>query len=123
MFEHYVVLIKSYLNGLLRLVRADEYTISDGEILGFLDPEAFNPDDLSDMYEELAPNEDFEVEPLNYGGDSYDEACEVAFQTHPSGWGKFAKYDGYVFYNSAYPFMVEGKWYSIYWYWEELLGI
>ena len=123
MFENYVVLIKSNLNGLLRLIRADEYTISDGEILGFLDPEAFNPDDLREMYEDLTPSEDFEIEPLNYSGDSFDEACGVAFQTHPSGWGKSANYDGYVFYNGVYPFMVEGKWYSIYFYWEELLGI
>lgn len=123
MFSNYVVLIKSNLNGLLRLIRADEYTISDGEILGFLDPEAFNADDLREMYEDLTPSEDFEIEPLNYSGDNFDEACGVAFQTHPSGWSKFANYDGYVFYNGVYPFMVEGKWYSIYFYWEELLGI
>ena len=123
MFENYVVLIKSNLNGLLRLIRADEYTISDGEILGLLDPEAFNPDDLREMYEDLTPSEDFEIEPLNYSGDDFNAACEVAFQTHPGGWGKAANYDGYVFYNGAYPFRAGGKWYSIYFYWEEMLGI
>lgn len=123
MFENYVVLIKSNLNGLLRLVRADEYIISDGELVGFLDPEVFNPDDLREMYEDLTPSEDFEIEPLNYSGDDFNVACEVAFQTHPGGWGKAANYDGYVFYNGAYPFRAGGKWYSIYFYWEEMLGI
>ena len=123
MFENYVVLIKSNLNGLLRLIRADEYTISDGEILGFLDPGVLNPADLREMYEDLTPSEDFEIEPLDYRGEDFDEACGVAFQTHPSGWGKFANYDGYVFYNGVYPFKAGDKWYSIYFYWEEILGI
>lgn len=121
--ENRVTLYRADRDGLLRLVRADEYSVSDGELLGFLDPEAFNWDDLREMYEDLTPSEDFEIEPLNYSGDNFDEACGVAFQTHPSGWSKFANCDGYVFYNGVYPFMVEGKWYSIYFYWEEILGI
>lgn len=118
-----VVLIRTSFSGLLRLVRADEYSISDGELLGFLDPEVFNADDLREMYEDLASNEDFEVQPLNYSGDNFDAAREIARQTHPGGWQPSDDYDGYVFYNGAYPFMVEGKWYSIYFYWAELLGI
>ena len=123
MFENYVVLIKSNLNDVLRLVRADEYTISDGEVFGFLDPEAFNPDDLYDMYRELAPNEDFIVEPLNYDGDSFDEARAVAKQVHPGGWEAASAFDGYVCYNGTYPFKAGGNWYSIYWYWEDVLDI
>lgn len=123
MFSNYVVLVRASLNGLLRLIRADEYIISDGELLGFLDPESFSATDLCEMYEDLTPSEDFEIEPLNYSGEDFDEACEIAFQTHPSGWGKAANYDGYVFYNGAYPFRAGGKWYSIYFYWEEMLGI
>ena len=123
MFSNYVVLIKSNLNGLLRLIRADEYTISDGEILGFLDPEAFNPDDLREMYEDLTPSEDFEIEPLNYSGDDFDEAREIAHQTHPGGWQPSEGYDGYVCYNGAYPFIAGGKWYSIYWYWVDVMDI
>lgn len=123
MFSNYVVLVRFNRDGLLHLIRADEYTISDGEILGFLDPEAFNPDDLSDMYEELAPNEDFEVEPLNYSGDNFDEACEIARQTHPGGWQPSDDYDGYVCYNGAYPFKAGGKWYSIYFYWADIMDI
>ena len=118
-----VVLIRTSFSGLLRLVRADEYSISDGELLGFLDPEVFNADDLREMYEDLASNEDFEVQPLNYSGDNFDAAREIARQTHPGGWQPSDDYDGYVSYNGAYPFMVEGKWYSIYFYWAELLGI
>ena len=67
-----VVLIRTSFSGLLRLVRADEYSISDGELLGFLDPEAFNADDLREMYEDLTPSEDFEIEPLNYSGDDFN---------------------------------------------------
>lgn len=121
--ENRVTLYRADRDGLLHLVRADEYSISDGELIGSLNPKTFNADDLREMYEDLTPSEDFEIEPLNYSGDSFDEACGVAFQIHPSGWSKFANYDGYVFYNGVYPFMVEGKWYSIYFYWEELLGI
>lgn len=123
MFSDYVILFRGSFSGSLRLGRADEYSVSDGELLGFLNPKAFNADDLREMYEDLTPSEDFEIEPLNYSGDSFDEACGVAFQTHPSGWGKSADYDGYVFYNGAYPFKAGDKWYSIYFYWEELLGI
>ena len=121
MFENYVVLIKSNLNGLLRLIRADGYTISDGEILGFLDPELFNANDLYDMYEDLAPNEDFEIEPLNYSGGNFDKACKIARQTHPGGWQPSE--DGYVCYNGSCPFKAGGKWYSIYYYWVDILDI
>ena len=123
MFSNHVVLVRASSSGLLRLGRADEYSISDGEILGFLDPELFNANDLYDMYEDLAPNEDFEIEPLNYGGDDFNAACKIARQTHPGGWGPSDDYDGYVCYNGAYPFQAGGKWYSIYFYWAELLGI
>ena len=123
MFSNYVILVRAALSGHLLLARADEYSISDGELVGFLDPEVFNPDDLREMYEDLTPSEDFEIEPLNYSGNDFNAACEVAFQTHPSGWGKAANYDGYVFYNGVYPFKAGGKWYSIYFYWEEMLGI
>ena len=123
MFENFVVLVKSGLNGPLHLIRADEYSISTGPLLGYLDPEVFNPDDLYDMYRELAPNEDFIVEPLNYDGDSFDEARAVAKQVHPGGWEAASDFDGYVCYNGAYPFMAGGKWYAIYWYWEDILDI
>ena len=115
-----VALVRASFSGLLRLVRAGEYTISDGELLGFLDPEAFNADDLREMYEDLTPSEDFEIHPLNYSGEDFSAACEVARQTHPGGWGESEDYGGYVCYNGAYPFMVEGKWYSIYFYWVEM---
>lgn len=123
MFSNYVVLVRFNRDGLLHLIRADEYTISDGEILGFLDPEAFNPDDLYEMYKELAPNEDFIVERLNYDGDSFDEARAVAKQVHPGGWQPSEDYDGYVCYNGAYPFMAGSKWYAIYFYWVDVLDI
>ena len=123
MFDNHVVLIRASFSGLLRLGRADEYSISDGEILGFLDPEAFNPDDLYDMYRELALNESFIVEPLNYDGDSFDEARAVAKQVHPGGWEAASDFDGYVCYNGAYPFIAGGKWYSIYWYWVDVMDI
>lgn len=121
--ENRVALIRANHDGLLHLIRADEDTSADGELMGFLDPETFNPDDLYDMYSELASNEDFEVQPLNYSGDDFNAACEVARQTHPGGWGPSDDYGGYVCYNGAYPFQAEGKWYSIYFYWAELLGI
>lgn len=123
MFEDFVVLVKSGLTGLLRLIRADEYIISDGELLGFLDPEVLSSDGLHEMYEDLAPNEDFEVEPLDYRGSSFVEAREIAHQTHPGGWGPSDDYDGYVCYNGAYPFKAGGKWYSIYFYWADLMDI
>lgn len=122
MFNH-VVLVKSGLNGTLHLIRADEYSISDGPILGSLDPEVFNADDLYDMYRELTPNEDFIVEPLNYDGDSFDEARAIARQTHPGGWEPAEDFDGYICYNGAYPLQAGSKWYSIYWYWEDVLDI
>lgn len=117
--ENRIALIRANHDGLLHLIRADEYSISDGAILGALDPEIFDADDLYDMYRELTPNEDFKVEPLNYSGDSFDEACEIARQTHPGGWGTSDAYGGYVCYNGAYPFQTEGKWYSIYFYWTD----
>lgn len=123
MFSNYVVLVRFDRDGLLHLIRANEYTISDGELLGFLNPKAFNASDLCEMYEELAPNEDFEVQPLNYGGDDLDEAREIARQTHPGGWQPSDDYDGYVCYNGAYPFKAGGKWYSIYFYWADILDI
>ena len=121
MFENYVVLIKSNLNGLLRLARADEYDLSDGELLGFLDPQAFSSEDLCDMYSELTPNEDFEVEPLDYSGEDFNEAREIARQTHPGGWEPSD--DRYVCYNGSCPFKAGGKWYSIYYYWVDILDI
>ena len=123
MFNNFVILVRASFSGLLRLARADEYDLSDGELLGFLDPEEFNADDLYDMYGELSSNEDFEVEPLNYDGDSFDEARAVAKQVHPGGWQPSEDYDGYVCYNGAYPFMAGGKWYSIYWYWVDVMDI
>lgn len=119
MFESFVVLVKSGLNGQLRLLRADEYSISDGELLGFVAPQILSFDDLCEMYEDLTLNEDFEVQPLNYNGDNFAEACEIARQTHPGGWGTSDAYGGYVCYNGAYPFQTEGKWYSIYFYWTD----
>ena len=121
--ENRVILFRGSFSGSLRLGRADEYDLSDGELLGFLDPEEFNADDLYDMYGELSSNEDFEVEPLNYDGDSFDEARAVAKQVHPGGWQPSEDYDGYVCYNGAYPFMAGGKWYSIYWYWVDVMDI
>ena len=118
-----VILVKSGLNGPLHLIRADEYSISDGPILGVLDSEIFDADDLYDMYRELAPNEAFIVEPLNYDGDSFDEARAVAKQVRPGGWEAADGFDGYVCYNGTYPFIAGGKWYSIYWYWEDVLDI
>ena len=122
MYNH-VVLVRFDRDGLLHLVRADEYSISDGELIGFLNPNAFNADDLYDMYNELASNEDFEIEPLNYRGNTFNTACKIARQTHPGGWEPSEDFDGYVCYNGAYPFMVEGKWYSIYFYWVDILDI
>lgn len=118
-----VALSKAGLNGQLRLMPAEKYSLSDGELLGFLDPEIFSPDDLYEMYSELASNEDFEVEPLNYSGTSFNKACEIARQTHPGGWGLSNAYGGYVCYNGAYPFKAGGKWYSIYFYWADLMDI
>ena len=121
--ENRVILFRGSFSGSLRLGRADEYDLSDGELLGFLDPEEFNADDLYDMYGELSSNEDFEVEPLNYDGDSFDEARAVAKQVHPGGWEAASDFDGYVCYNGAYPFMAGGKWYAIYFYWVDVLDI
>ena len=121
--ENRVTLYRADRDGLLHLVRADEYSISDGELIGCLNPEAFNLDDLYDMYSELASNEDFEIEPLNYRGNDIDAACGIARQTHPGGWGESNAYGGYVCYNGAYPFKVEGKWYSIYFYWTDSADI
>lgn len=118
-----VVLYRAALSGHLLLARADEYSISDGELIGFLNPNAFNAEDLYEMYNELAPNEDFEIEPLNYSGEDFNEAREIARQTHPGGWQPSEDYDGYVCYNGAYPFMAGGKWYSIYWYWVDVMDI
>ena len=123
MFNNFVILVRASFSGLLRLARADEYDLSDGELLGFLDPEEFNADDLYDMYGELSSNEDFEVEPLNYDGDSFDEARAVAKQVHPGGWEAASDFDGYVCYNGAYPFIAGGKWYAIYFYWVDVLDI
>ena len=121
--ENRVALIRAALSGHLLLARADEYSISDGELLGFLDPEIFDANDLCDMYSELTPNEDFEVEPLNYSGDDFNAAREIARQTHPGGWQPSEDYDGYVCYNGAYPFMAGSKWYAIYFYWVDVLDI
>lgn len=118
-----VVLYRAALSGHLLLARADEYSISDGELIGCLNPEVFDASDLYDMYNDLASNEDFEVEPLNYSGDSFDEARAVAKQVHPGGWEAASDFDGYVCYNGIYPFMAGGKWYAIYWYWEDVLDI
>ena len=118
-----VVLYRAALSGHLLLARADEYSISDGELLGFLNPNAFNADDLYNMYNELTLNEDFEIEPLNYRGNTFNTAREIARQTHPGGWQPSEEYDGYVCYNGSYPFMVEGKWYAIYFYWVDVLDI
>lgn len=123
MFNNHVVLFCGSFSGSLRLGRADEYTSADGELIGCLNPEVFDASDLYDMYNDLASNEDFEVEPLNYSGNTFSKACEIARQTHPGGWQPSEDYDGYVCYNGAYPFMVEGKWYAIYWYWADLLDI
>ena len=117
------VLVCGHIDGPLHLVRADEFEVSDGPILGVLDPEIFDADDLYEMYNELAPNEDFIVEPLNYDGDSFDEARAVAKQVHPGGWQPSEDYDGYVCYNGAYPFMAGSKWYAIYFYWVDVLDI
>lgn len=121
--NNHVALIRASFDGLLHLTRADEYSISDGELVGFLAPSAFSADDLREMYEDLASNEDFEVQPLNYSGDDFNEACEIARQTHPGGWGLSDAYGGYVCYNGAYPFKAGGKWYSIYFYWADILDI
>lgn len=121
--NNHVILVRANHDGLLHLTRADEYTSTDGELLGFLDPEKFSVDDLYDMYGELASNEDFEIEPLNYSGDNFNEACEVTLQTHPSGWGESSAYGGYVCYIGAYPFKAGNKWYSFYFYWADLLDI
>ena len=118
-----VVLYRAALSGHLLLARADEYSISDGELIGFLNPNAFDVNDLYDMYEELTPNEDFEIEPLNYRGDDFHAAKAAARETHPGGWEAASDFDGYVCYNGAYPFMAGGKWYAIYWYWEDILDI
>lgn len=123
MFSNYVVLVRFDRDGLLHLIRANEYSISDGEPLGFLNPKAFNAEDLREMYEELAPNEDFEVQPLDYSGEDFKEAREIARLTHPGGWEAADDFDGYVCYNGAYPFMAGGKWYAIYWYWEDIMDI
>ena len=123
MFSNYVVLVRFDRDGLLHLIRASEYTTSDGELLGFVAPQILSFDDLYNMYEELAPNEDFEVEPLNYSGDNFAEACEIARQTHPGGWGPSGDYGGYVCYNGAYPFKAGSKWYSIYFYWADIMDI
>lgn len=123
MFENYIVLVKSDLDGQLRLIRADEYSISDGELLGFVAPEALNPDDLCEIYEELEPNEDFIVEPLNYSGDNFDEARLRAASAHPDGWEPAEDFDGYICYNGVYPFKTGGKWYAIQWYWEDIMDI
>lgn len=61
--------------------------------------------------------------PLNYDGDSFDEARAVAKQVHPGGWEAASDFDGYVCYNGIYPFIAGGKWYSIYWYGEDVLDI
>ena len=116
------VLVCGHIDGLLSLVRADEYSISNGPILGALDPEIFDADDLYEMYNELAPNEDFIVKPLNYSGEDFNEAREIARQTHPGGWQP-SEDDGYVCYNGAYPFMAGSKWYAIYWYWVDVMDI
>ena len=117
------VFVCGHIDDSLRLVRADEYSISNGPILGALDPEIFDADDLYEMYNELAPNEDFKVEPLNYDGDDFHAAKAAARETHPGGWEAASDFDGYVCYNGAYPFMAGGKWYAIYWYWEDILDI
>lgn len=118
-----VALIRADHDGLLHLARADKYSISDGELVGFLDPEMFDANDLYDMYSGLASNEDFEVQPLNYSGDDFNAACEIARQTHPGGWGTSDAYGGYVCYNGAYPFKAGSKWYSIYFYWTDIMDI
>lgn len=117
------VLVCGHIDGPLSLVRADAYSISNGPILGALDPEIFDADDLYEMYNELAPNEDFVVKPLNYSGEDFNEAREIARQTHPGGWQPSEDYDGYVCYNGAYPFMAGSKWYAIYWYWVDVMDI
>lgn len=117
------VLVCGHIDGPLSLVRADEYSISNGPILGALDPEIFDADDLCDMYRELTPNEDFKVEPLNYDGDDFHAAKAAAWETHPGGWEPVEDLGGYMCYNGAFPFMAGGKWYAIYWYWEDILDI
>lgn len=123
MFENFVVLVHATIDDKLHLVRADEFEVGDGQILGYLDPEVFSPDDLYDMYRELASNEDFEVKPLNYSGDNFDEARKLAMQVHPGGWEPAEDFDGSVCYNGAHPFKAGGKWYSIYFYWEDIMDI
>lgn len=119
----HVILVRLDCNSQLCLVCADEYSVSDMEPLGFLDLKALDADDLYDMYSELAPNEDFEVQPLNYRGENFNEAREIARLNHPGGWEPSEDYDGYVCYNGAYPFKAGGKWYSIYFYWVDILDI
>lgn len=122
MFEN-IVLVCGRIDGPLHLVSADEFEVGDGPILGSLDPEVFNADDLYDMRRELAPNEGFIVEPLNYDGDSFDEARAVAKQVHPGGWEPAEDFDGYICYNGASPLQAGSKWYAIYWYWEDIMDI
>ena len=121
--ENRVILFRGSFSGSLRLRRADEYDLSDGELLGFLDPQTFSSEDLYEMYNELAPNEGFIVKPLNYDGEDFNEAREIARQTHPGGWQPSEDCDGYVCYNGAYPFMAGSKWYAIYFYWVDVLDI
>ena len=115
-----VVLVRAF-NGLFRFIHASECSIDDGYLVGFIAPQALSWDNLAEIYKVLPQNKDFEIEPLDYSGVSFSDAYEVARQTHPGGWEKPDNYDGYIYYNGVYPFMVEGKWYSIYFYSTDIL--
>lgn len=49
MFENLAVFACGHIDGPLHLVCADEFEVSDGPILGVLDPEIFDADDLHDI--------------------------------------------------------------------------
>lgn len=113
MFENYVILVKSDLNGQLRLLRADEYSISDGQIVGYLNPEVFGVTELINLYDGLQADEWFDILPLQYSGNNYTEARAIAMRAHPGGWKPAVSFDGWVNANGVRPFVAGGHWFVI----------